>query len=533
MVPRSPMELSHLNTPQQQAVTHTSGPLLVLAGAGSGKTRVITYRIAHLLGHGIPARAIVALTFTNKAAEEMRERIAHLLGNRKTAGELTMGTFHSLGLRVLKAERAALGFPRGFVIYDTSDQLGVLREILRRTGVPGRRFDVKAILTRISLAKNAFIGPEDYDPSESDEYDEITAEVYPRYQSALRHFAAVDFDDLIVEPVRLWQSHPEIAERWAGKYAHVLVDEFQDTNRAQLLMVKHLASAHENICVVGDDDQSIYSWRGADPRNILDFGKIYPGATIVRLEQNYRSTPTILSAANQVIAHNTNRHGKTLWSDKQPGEIIEHVVAPNPETEARFVAEEIDRMRESSGYRYKDFAVLYRSNKQTELIEEEMRQKRIPYVMFGGQQFFERKEVKDLIAYLRACLNPRDEISLRRIINYPARGIGAATLEKLTRFAARERTTLWTALGRASDLGDELRAAAWRAIHGFLEIMRGLDEQLHSQSDLTKVVDWLVDTIELIVDIRAASPSGTAAQRRIDNINAFKRTLSRYMERGG
>jgi len=527
------MDLSHLNPPQRDAVTHASGPLLVLAGAGSGKTRVITHRIAHLLARGIPARAIAALTFTNKAAEEMRERIADLLGDKKRAAELTMGTFHSLGLRILREERAAMGFPRGFVIYDTADQLGVLRELLRRTGVPGRRFDVKAILTRISLAKNAFVAADDYQGNEADEYDEITAEIYPKYQRALRSFAAVDFDDLIVEPVRLFEREPEVGRRWREKFAHVLVDEFQDTNRAQLLMVQHLVADHENLCVVGDDDQSIYSWRGADPRNILDFDQIYPSAKTVKLEQNYRSTPIILDAANAVIAHNSDRHGKSLWSDRPRGESIVHAVAPDAETEARFVAEEIDRVREATHYRYSDIAVLYRSNKQTTLIEEELRTRRIPYVMYGGQQFFERKEVKDVIAYLRAALNPRDEISLRRIVNYPARGIGATTMDKLSQFSARERTPLWRAMERASELGDELRPAAWRAVHGFVETMHELTRELEYATDITQVVAWLIERLELISDIRSASPSLTAAQRRIDNLEALKRTLGRFQEKAG
>ncbi|MEM9491772.1 MAG: UvrD-helicase domain-containing protein, partial [Myxococcota bacterium] len=257
------ISLSKLNPPQYQAVTHGSGPLLVLAGAGSGKTRVITYRIAHLLGGGIPARAIAALTFTNKAAEEMRERVAKLLGSRKQAAQLTMGTFHSLGLSILRREHKALGYPRSFVIYDTADQLGTIRELLRNIHIGDRRFDVKAILTRISLAKNKFIRPEDYQPGEGDEYDEITAEIFPRYQEALRNYAALDFDDLITATVRLISEHDEVRERWQQRFRYVLVDEYQDTNRAQLMMVQHLA-AHGNLCVVGDDDQSIYSWRGAE-----------------------------------------------------------------------------------------------------------------------------------------------------------------------------------------------------------------------------------------------------------------------------
>ncbi|MBS1120838.1 MAG: UvrD/REP helicase [Deltaproteobacteria bacterium] len=277
------VDLSKLNAPQREAASHGGGPILVLAGAGSGKTRVITFRIAHLLQGGIPPAAICAVTFTNKAAEEMRERVGQLVQHRATAKALTIGTFHALGLQILRSERKALGLPRGFVIYDQSDQMGALREALRavkdmsRDGE--RRFDVKAILTRISLAKNAFVGPDEYQPNEADEYDAITAQVYPKYQEMLRACAAFDFDDLIVEPVRLFRRDPEVGRRWAEKFRYVMVDEFQDTNRAQLELVKHLVTDHQNLCVVGDDDQSIYSWRGADPTNILRFDELPPPTT--------------------------------------------------------------------------------------------------------------------------------------------------------------------------------------------------------------------------------------------------------------
>ena len=310
------VDTSKLNPPQRAAVIHGGGPLLVLAGAGSGKTRVITYRIAHLLDLGIPPDAIAALTFTNKAAEEMRERIAHLLGDRKVANKLTMGTFHSLGLRILRSERKALGYPGGFAVYDASDQLGVVREVMRevkdfsRDGE--RRYDVKAILSRISLAKNAFIDPESYQPRDADEYDHITASIYPRYQAALRSYAAFDFDDLIVEPVRLMARDREVRERWQTRFRFVLVDEYQDTNKAQVNLVRELVARHHNLTVVGDDDQSIYAWRGADPGNILGFADAFAGATTVKLEQNYRSSKTILDAANAVIANNKDRHGKKI-----------------------------------------------------------------------------------------------------------------------------------------------------------------------------------------------------------------------------
>ena len=526
------MDLSKLNPPQREAVTHTSGPMLVLAGAGSGKTRVITFRIAHLLAGGIPPQAIAALTFTNKAAEEMRERVAALLKSRQAANKLTMGTFHSLGLRILKAERKAMGYPSGFVIYDTADQLGTVRELLRRIDSEGRRYDVKAILSRISLAKNAFIFPERYEPAEGDEYDDITARVYPLYQEALRAYAALDFDDLITQTVRLMDENEEVRARWGSKFRYVMVDEYQDTNRAQLKLVRHLVAEHENLCVVGDDDQSIYSWRGADPTNILTFDRMFPGAKIVKLEQNYRSTATILNAANAVIANNSDRHGKMLWSELAEGDRIVHAVATDPESEARFLAREIDALQASGSYRYQDMAVLYRSNLQTKLVEEELRTARIPFVMYGGQQFFERKEVKDLIAYLRLALNDRDEIALRRVINYPGRGIGAGTLHKVEARARDLVTTMWDVLTRADDvLADTVRGATLGAIQSFTQVVSGVRASLDKGDSVVSVTRRLIEDIDLYGDLRSAAANITAAQRRIDNVESLLRSLERHQER--
>jgi DNA helicase II / ATP-dependent DNA helicase PcrA len=526
------MDVSRLNPPQREAVTHASGPLLVLAGAGSGKTRVITHRIVHLIERGVDPRHIAALTFTNKAAGEMRERVAALLGSKKRASELTMGTFHSLGLQILQKERSALGFPRGFVIYDTSDQLGVLRELLRHVAREGdRRFDVKAILTRISLAKNAFVAPADYAVHEGDEYDEITAEVYPRYQAQLRGFAALDFDDLIVEPVRLLKEDVGVRDRWASAFRHVLVDEYQDTNRAQLMMVKALCERHGNLCVVGDDDQSIYRWRGADPTHILKFERDFPGARVVVLDQNYRSTPTILAAANAVIANNKDRRGKELWSARPDGSPVAHVVAGDPEAEARFVAEEISQLTERGGRRLREVAVLYRSNIQTREIEEALRLRRIPYAMFGGQQFFERKEVKDLIAYLRVALSDRDEISLRRIANYPARGVGPGALEKVSLEAQARHITLWSAAcSAASGAVDGVRPAQAAALATLVAAIGNLKGALES-SGVVAALRALIAAIDLEGDIRAASPSHTAAQRRLDNIEVFLRQVGEHEKR--
>ncbi len=555
------VDLAKLNPPQREAASHGSGPLLVLAGAGSGKTRVITFRIAHLIQLGIPPSAICAVTFTNKAAEEMRERVAALLHDRKATRELTIGTFHALGLTILRQERKALGLPRGFAIYDQSDQMGALREALRHTKQMTRdgerRFDVKAILARISLAKNAFIAPDQYEGNPADDYDAMTAEVYPKYQEMLRACAAFDFDDLIVEPVRLFETVPDVRDRWASKYRFVMVDEFQDTNAAQLRMVKALVEQTNNLCVVGDDDQSIYSWRGADPTNILSFGELFPGAKIVKLEQNYRSTKTILEAANTVIANNKQRHGKTLWSNMGEGKTITHAVAQTPEDEAKWIAAEIHNLHKD-GRTWDSIAVMYRSNLQAKIIEEELRTASIPYVMYGGQQFFERKEVKDVIAYLRVALNPKDELALRRIINYPARGIGATTVEKLVLAAQAKHATLWDALkgavtGTATlpgmdvmlssndddplgasphvDVGD-VRGATKNGILELIHVISELGVAIEAGEDFVSATKVLIEDIKLYDDLRHASGSMSAAQRRIDNVEGLLGSLKRFAEKG-
>ncbi len=376
------LDLSPLNPPQRDAVTHGDGPLLVLAGAGSGKTRVLTYRVAHLLERGWPARAVCALTFTNRAADEMRERLAALVGGA-AAEELTASTFHALGLQILKSTRPS------FVIYDTADQLGVVREVLRAVRIDDRKFDPRAILQRISRAKNA--GGELQ--GAGDDYDAITAMVYPRYQRALDGFRALDFDDLIVEAVRALDGSSPRADGWATRFRFVLVDEYQDTNRAQLDFLRRLCRAHDNVTVVGDDDQSIYSWRGAQAANILEFERHFPGARVVKLEQNYRSTPTILAAANAVIRNNPLRHAKQLWSEKRAGDRLVLACAPDAEGEAKFVCDEIERLRLEERRRLADIAILYRANVQARAFEEALHGRRIPFVMHGGQQFYERKEV--------------------------------------------------------------------------------------------------------------------------------------------
>ena len=522
----SGVDLGKLNPPQREAAGHLAGPLLILAGAGSGKTRVITFRIAHLLAQGVPPERICAVTFTNKAAAEMRERVGHLVEDRRLTKDLTIGTFHALGLQILRSERKALGVPRGFTVYDGSDQLGIVREAMRAIHDGDRRLDAKAILTRISLAKNAFIAPDEYEGNPADDYDAMTVHVYPKYQEHLRSCAAFDFDDLIVEPVRLWQRDEAANERWGSRFQYVMVDEFQDTNRAQLRMVQALVQQHQNLVVVGDDDQSIYSWRGADPSNILDFAKIFPNAKIVKLEQNYRSTKSILAAANTVIANNQNRHGKTLWSQLGDGEMITHAVAVTAEAEAQWVAREVASLVKA-GRRWSDVAILYRSNIQSKLLEEELRTHEVPYVMYGGQQFYERKEVKDVIAYMRVAVSPRDELALRRVINYPTRGVGAGSIEKLVHAAHSSGATLWDALATT-----EVTGPARTGIEKFRTAVERLRNGIENGHDLVEATKGLIEDIGLYDDLRAASPSMSAAQRRIDNVSGLLASLQRFMDKG-
>ncbi len=558
------VDLAKLNAPQREAASHVEGPLLVLAGAGSGKTRVITFRIAHLLELGVPPEQICAVTFTNKAAEEMRERVAAILQDKKTARALTIGTFHALGLQILRQERKALGMPRGFAIYDQSDQMGALREAMRSIKDMSkdgeRRFDMKAVQTRISLSKNAFIAPDEYEGNPADDYDMITQQVFPKYQEMLRSCGAFDFDDLIVEPVRLFERNADVGNRWGSRFRFVMVDEFQDTNAAQLRMVRGLVKTHGNLVVVGDDDQSIYSWRGADPTNILRFAELFPGAKIVKLEQNYRSTKTILGAANTVIANNKQRHGKQLWSQIGDGEIITHAVAATPEDEAKWVAREIHQVHKD-GRPWDAIAVMYRSNIQAKIIEEELRTASIPYVMYGGQQFFERKEVKDLLAYMRVAVNPKDELALRRIINYPARGIGATTIEKLASLAHAKGGTLWDVLrGVVTGTGTlpgldmhakhwtdddpddpdvpmnapietELKGAAKNGVIELVHVVSELSSALKSGDDFVGAARALIEDIKLYDDLRDASTSQAAAQRRIENVEGLLGALGRFQEK--
>jgi DNA helicase II / ATP-dependent DNA helicase PcrA len=412
-----------LNAAQRAAVEHPGGPLLVVAGAGSGKTRVLTARIARLLERGTPPEGILAFTFTNRAAREMRERIERTVG--EVARRLWVGTFHATAVRLLRRDGAALGLAREFVIYDRDDQENTLKEVLKRLHLSDTAYRPSVVLGRISDAKNALVTPEEAAAAAVTPYEKQVAEAYAAYRDALRARQALDFDDLIGESVRLLRDHPAVGGRWARRFEHVLVDEYQDTNHAQFRLVAALSSHHGNLFVVGDDDQSIYGWRGADLSNVLDFEQTFPGASVIRLEQNYRSTGRILRAANAVIGHNRDRKGKTLWCEREEGAMLRFVLAGDEVDEARkvraFLEEQVRK-----GRRLADCAVLYRTNAQSRALETELRQRLIAYQIVGGVAFYQRREVKDLVAYLRLVVNPADTVSFWRVWNTPRRGLGDA-----------------------------------------------------------------------------------------------------------
>jgi DNA helicase-2/ATP-dependent DNA helicase PcrA len=418
--------LSKLNPMQQRAVLHERGPLLILAGAGSGKTRTLTHRVAHLIAtHAVPPARLLAVTFTNKAAAELRERVQRLLGSTETPW---VATFHSTCVRILRREIAALGYTSDFVIYDDQDQERLIKECVRELGVAEHILGARGVASFIDAAKNKGAGPADVD--RHDVWHERAAHVYERYQEKLRRANALDFGDLLACTARLFTEHPSVLERYRERFLHVLVDEYQDTNAVQYRITNLLASGHRNLCVVGDEDQSIYRWRGADIGNILDFERDYPDAVVIRLEQNYRSTGIILEAAGEVVARNTERKGKRLWTDNPRGDRITLAELEDDLDEARFVAFEIHRLARE-GMRLRDCAVFYRANAQSRGVEEALVRNRIPYAMVGGVKFFARAEVKDLLAYLRVLVNPADALAAKRIVNTPPRGIGAVTVERI------------------------------------------------------------------------------------------------------
>lgn len=483
--------LSGLNPAQREAVEAVQGPVLILAGPGSGKTRVIAHRIAYLIKVlGISPRRIIAVTFTNKAAREMKERVYQFLGER--VEELTLGTFHRICARILRTEAAHIGLEPRFVIYDEDDQLHLIKRSLDELGLEPKYYPPKPLKSAISAAKARLSSPEEYIPSHY--FEEIAKRVYRRYQELLAQSNALDFDDLLMKAVLLFRDHPEILSKYQSRYLHVLIDEFQDTNLAQYILAKQIAGEHRNICVVGDPDQSIYSWRFADLRHILDFEKDYPDAKIVFLEQNYRSTKTILDVANYVICANRQRKEKTLWTENEVGTPLAIAQTYSEQDEAQFVVNEVEKLTSDGHFKAGDCAVMYRTNAQSRALEEAFIRFGTPYKLVGGTRFYERREIKDLISYLRLIHNPHDSISLGRIINVPGRGIGPKTLAELSAWANRLEVPLYSALKLVAEEREDnpFSPRQIQALKGFLIL---LDELIAKSEELN-----IVDLLDLVLE---------------------------------
>ncbi|WP_298273031.1 ATP-dependent helicase [Geobacter sp.] len=511
--------LKNLNPPQREAVLHGEGPLLVLAGAGSGKTRVIVHRIAHLiLERGVPPWQILAVTFTNKAAGEMRERVERLVGGGETP---LIATFHSTCARILRREGHHLGYDPAFAIYDDKDAEKLLKEVIASLGLDEKRYPVRSFAAAIDDCKNRGIPPEEIPTG--DHTGQVLARVYGAYQERLKKCNALDFGDLVMQTVRLFEEHPEVLRKFQERWRWILVDEYQDTNPIQYRLVRLLAGERRNLCVVGDDDQSIYRWRGADIRNILDFEKDFPGVVTVKLEQNYRSTQNILAAAGRVVAKNRGRKAKTLWSENPPGERIVYRRLADEREEARFVCREIERHVRRGGD-LRDVAVFYRTNAQSRVVEDAMVADGIPYHMVGGMRFYERLEVKDILAYLRVLANPADEVSLRRIINVPARGIGHATVDRVAELAARKGYILADALREAAT-GGVLAAGPRGKIAGFVQLM----ERFASLADTVPLSELASRIIEETgYAARLKEERTDEASDRLDNLRELVSAMEEF-----
>jgi len=524
------LDLSRLNPEQLAAVKHTEGALLVLAGAGSGKTGVITYRIAHLiLNLKVPPDQILAVTFTNKASKEMKERVEHIVGRKHCKG-IVLSTFHSLGVRVLKRDIERLGYKKNFSIYSTADQVGLVRQIVREVNTDNKKYDAESIIWRISGAKNKLIPPDRFVPSASDDIDMMAALVYPRYQMALKAYNAIDFDDIIMLTAELLQHHPPVLKHWQERFNYIMVDEYQDTNSSQYLLVNLLAAGCGNLCVVGDDDQSIYGWRGADVGNILDFEKDYKGCVTIKLEQNYRSTGNILEAANNLIGNNKVRKEKKLWTASGDGPLIDLCVVQDDEEEATSVVERIQLERFKRDMPYSDFAILYRTNAQSRAFEEQLRFEDIPYVLVGGTQFFERKEVKDTIAYLRVIGNRLDEVALLRIVNFPKRGIGDGTVIRINQWSLEKEVPLFEAFGRVAEI-EGITDGIKEKVLGFHRTVLDAADSFTEEGGLAEKGKALFERLQIEAEIFRTIDDAKAARRKVENVEQIINSMAAYEER--
>ncbi|WP_302404029.1 ATP-dependent helicase [Adlercreutzia equolifaciens] len=515
-----PIDIDTLNGPQREAVVTTEGPLLVLAGAGSGKTRVLTYRIANILDQDLAAPwEILAITFTNKAAAEMRERLAQLVGTRSRG--MWVSTFHSMCVRMLRADAERLGFTKNFTIYDTDDLKRLYKDIMAELNIDPKRFPVNQLMNRISQAKNDLVTPGNFDAH--DPVGKVAERVYERLQERLRAANAFDFDDLLLYGYLLLKNHEDVREAYQDRFRYLMVDEYQDTNRAQYAITQLLAAKNRNIMVVGDDDQSIYSWRGADLRNILEFESDYPEAKVVKLEQNYRSVGNILAAANAVIANNQHRKEKRLFTDSGDGEKISVYLATDERDEGRWIAGEIDRRR-AEGTSYNNMAVFYRTNAQSRMLEDMLLRAGVPYRIVGGTRFFDRAEIRDVMAYLTLVVNPADDIAAKRVVNVPRRGIGKTTIERIDQYG-REMNMPFLTAAELAVVDPDIRASTRNAVGEFIQVIK--DGATYG-GDLRKVVEMIIDKAGLI---RALQDEGTdAARGRVENIQEFLGVVDEFVQ---
>ena len=518
--------LQDLNEIQQQVVQNVEGPMLVLAGAGSGKTRTLTYRIAYLIKEKkvLPSH-ILALTFTNKAAKEMKERIGALLFEEVVP--LWIGTFHSICARILRFEAEHIGYTSNFTIYDVDDQVRALKKVMSTLGISQQQFPPKLIQSRISRVKNQFIYPDDLNDHFGDELDKLLPEIYRVYQRHLQQNNALDFDDLLIKPIELFDKHPEIHNKYADKFKYILVDEYQDTNRAQYEFVSRLVKNHQNLYVVGDEDQSIYGWRGADINNILNFNRDFPNAQVVKLEKNYRSDKNILDAANAVVGNNQMRIGKNLWTSREDGEKIHVYEAENEVDEAKHIVEVIHDEMYTKKRSFKDIAILYRTNAQSRVVEDILRRSAISYTIVGSVKFYDRKEIKDLIAYLKLVVNPKDSVSLKRIINFPLRGIGETTVSKIEKFAEMENIPLFDALGRVDEISNISQAMKNRVTE-FYQLIRKFIE-LSSKLSAVELVSTLASESGLI-HYYQTEYDPYESEKRMNNINELFNGIEQFTE---
>ena len=509
------MNLEYLNDRQKEAVLYGDGPLLILAGAGSGKTSVLTKRVAYLIKErNVSPKNIVAITFTNKAAKEMKERIIKEVG--KEGYDIQISTFHSFGLRIIKENYEKLGYEKNFTIIDSDDSLTVVKKILKEMGIDSTRFNPKFIKNQISSCKNEMVTPEKYKNLVNDELSDITYKVYKKYQDTLLRNNSLDFDDLLIKPIELFNKYKEVLENYQELFKYVFIDEYQDTNEAQYILSKMISAKYKNICVVGDDAQSIYSWRGANFKNILNFEKDYKNAKVILLEQNYRSTKTILNAANSVIKNNINKKDKNLWTDNSIGEKIKYVRTNDEKDEASYVTREI-RNLVNNGVSLDDIAVLYRTNAQSRTIEEGFLNSNIPYKIVGAFAFYSRKEIKDLLAYLKLIYNTKDDVSLMRIINYPKRKIGAKTIENLSMDAVLNGTSMFDVISGGKELE-------------FKKLILEMKEKSEDLS-LTETIDMVLDKSGIKSELE--SEHTLEADIRLENLNEFKSITKTFEEESG